>query len=158
MVTSFFITQIEEGEDSFLSEQIHSLNLKDTTSMLTMTTNTYFPVETTKPTMMASNINTDDEVFPLEVYSTTAIGATNSTPDSCTPTLNPVDHSKLLEFNGYQVQQYHETSYNKNPKYLLAMAHEIINPNPVFCLHLMVNHLVCVLSIRKMNISLVTHI
>ena len=79
MVTPFFITQIEDGEESILSEQIHSLNLKDTTSMPTMTTNTYFPVETTHTTMMASNKNIDDKVFPLEVYSTAAIGATTST-------------------------------------------------------------------------------
>ena len=93
MVTPVFITQIKEREDSFLSEQTHSLIFKDTTSMLTMTTNTYFPVETTKPVMMASNINTDDKVFPLEVYFTTVIGATSLTTTSCTPILNPVDHS-----------------------------------------------------------------
>ena len=60
MVTPVIITQIEEGEESILSEQIHSLNLNNTTSMSTMTTNTYFPVETTHPTMMASNKNMYD--------------------------------------------------------------------------------------------------
>ena len=95
MVIPVFITQIEEGDDSILSEQIHSLNLKDTTSMSTMTTNTYYPVETTKPTMMASDINTEDKVFPLEVYSTAAIGTTSLTTASCTPILNPVDQSYI---------------------------------------------------------------
>ena len=136
MVTLVFIKQIEEGEDSFLLEQIHSLNLKDTTSMLTMTTNTYFPVEMTKITMMASNKNTDDEVFPLEVYSMVAIDATSSTFDSCTPALHPVDRSKLLEIDANQTQQYHETSCNKNPKFLLAMAHKIFNPKTDFSLTL----------------------
>ena len=96
MMAPVFITQIKEGEDSLLSEQIHSLNLKDTTSMSTMTTNTYFPAETTKLTMMASNKNMDDKVFPLEVYLTVTIGATSSTPDSCTPPLNPVSYSKSM--------------------------------------------------------------
>ena len=136
MVTPVFITQIEEGEDSFLLEQIHSLNLKDTTSMSTMTTNTYFPVETTKLTIMASNKNMNGEVFPLEVYSTTAIGATSSTPDSFTPAPNPVDRSKFLKIDAYQAQQYHETSCNKNPNFLLAMAHDIINPKTGFPLTL----------------------
>ena len=45
MVTPVFITQIEDEEHSVLSEQIHSLNLKDTTSVSTMATNTYIPKE-----------------------------------------------------------------------------------------------------------------
>ena len=132
MVTPVFITQIEVEEDSILSEQIHSLNLKNTTSMLTMTTNTYFPVETTKPTMMMSNINTDNKVFPLEVYSTKTIGTTSLTTTSFTQILNSVDHSKLLGFDVYRAQQYHEITCNENPNFLPAMAHEIINPKTGF--------------------------
>ena len=45
MVTPVLITQIEDEEHSVLSEQIHSLNLKDTTSVSTMATNTYIPKE-----------------------------------------------------------------------------------------------------------------
>ena len=89
-------------------------------------------METTQPTMIASNKDMNDKVFPLEVYSTAAIGATTSTRESSTPILNPVNHSKLLDINDYQAKQYHEISCNKNPKFLLAMAHNIINPKTGF--------------------------
>ena len=53
MVTPVFITQIEDEEHSFLSEQIHSLNLKDTTSMSTKAFNTYIPQRKAPSTVTA---------------------------------------------------------------------------------------------------------
>ena len=131
MVTLVFITQIEEEEESILSEQIHSLNLKDTTSMSTMTTNTYSPVDKTQTATMASTINTN-KVFHTQVYLTAAIGSTCLSTTYCTPSLNHLDPSVSLRLNYYQAQQYHETTCNKNPKSLLAIAHEIIDPKTGF--------------------------
>ena len=90
MVTPVFITQIEDGEETILSEQIHSLNLKDTTSMSTTTMNTYYSAEMTHPTMMASTKDKDDDVFPQAMYLTATIGATTATRESSAPILNPV--------------------------------------------------------------------
>ena len=132
MVTPVFITQIEEEEETILSEQINFLNLKDTTSMSIATMNTYYAAEMTHPTMMASTKDKDDDVFPQAVYSTAIIGTTTAIRDSGTPLLNPVVHMKLLDINDYRAKQYYETSCKINPKFLLAMAHDIINPKTGF--------------------------
>ena len=132
MVTPVFITQIEEEEESNLSEQILPLNLKDSTSsMSTMTTNTYSPADKTQSTTMAFNINTD-KVCPTQVYSTMDIGTTSLTTTYSTPSPDPVDPFAFLGFDYYQAQYYHETTCNKNPKSLLAMAHDMINPKTGF--------------------------
>ena len=117
MVTPVFITQIEGGEETILSEQIYSLVLKDTTSMSTTTMNTYYFAKMTHPTMMASTEHKDDDVFPQAVYLTATIGVTTTSHKSSTPLLNPVVYSKLLDINDYQAKQYYETSCNMNPKF-----------------------------------------
>ena len=189
MVTPVFITQIEDEEHSVLSEQIHSLNLKDTTSMSTKAFNTYIPqgkapstvtartkkkgndvfpsplylptsigatTETWEPvptdttsmssmaldpyhppelsftSVMGTNQTTYDEDYPQPVFSNTSIGATIASRESSTSCMNPDYHIKLLNINIYQAKQYYETTCNKNPKFLLAMAHGIINPKTGF--------------------------
>ena len=101
MVTPFFITQIEDEEETILSEQIHSLHLKDTASMSIATLNTYYDIEMTPPAMMASTDDTNDDVFPEAVCLTAIIGASAATRDSGTPLQNPVVHEKFLDINGY---------------------------------------------------------
>ena len=132
MVTPVFITQIEDEEETILSEQIHSLHLKDTASMSIATLNPYYDNEMTPPAMMASTDDTDDNVFPEAVCLTAIISASAATRNSGTPLQNPVVHEKFLDINDYRTKQYYETSCNMNPKFLLAMAHDIINPKTGF--------------------------
>ena len=69
MVTPVFITQIEDGEETVLSEQIHSLQLKDTTSISIPTLNTYCDNGMTPSSLMASTDDSMDDVFPEAVLS-----------------------------------------------------------------------------------------
>ena len=109
---------------------------KNTTSMSSMAPDTYHPPEMSLTTVMGSNQTTYDEHYPQPVFSNSSIGATIARRESSTPCMNPDDHIKLLNINVYQAKQYYETSCNKNPKFLLAMAHEIINPKTGFPLTL----------------------
>ena len=189
MVTPVFITQIEEEDHSFLTEQVHSLNLKDTTSVMTMATNTYIPREKASSTVTAHTHTNGTDMFPLPLYSTASIGATAKTgepvmkdtttmsnittepyhpPETSTTSLmrinrtidddnypqpvfsnsssgatlpnhessttymNPDIRIKLRNITFYQAEQYYESSCKKDPKFLLAMAHGIINPKTGF--------------------------
>ena len=101
MVTPVFITQIEDEEANILSEQIHSLHLKDTVFMSIPTLNTYCDNGMTPFSMMASTDDTKDDVFPEAVCLSGIIGATAVTRDSGTPLHNPVVHEKFLDINDY---------------------------------------------------------
>ena len=79
MVTPVFITQIEEEDHSFLSEQVHSLNLKDTTSVMIMATNTYIPQEKAPSTVTAHAHTNGNDMFPSPLYSTTSFGTSAKT-------------------------------------------------------------------------------
>ena len=88
--------------------------------------NTYSSVDRTRTTVMASNIYTN-KILPIQVYLTAAIGTTGLTTSYYTLSLNSLDPSVFLRLDYYQAQQYHENLCNKNPKYLLVIAHETIN-------------------------------
>ena len=132
MVTPVFITQIEDEEETILSEQIHSLHLKDTASMSIPTLNPYCDKEMTPPPMMASTDGTMDDVFPEAVCSSGTISVTAVTRDAGPPLHNAVIDEKFFDSNDYRAKQYYETSCKMNPKFLLAMAQDIINQKTGF--------------------------
>lgn len=82
--------------------------------------------------VMRINRTMYDENYPQPVFSNSSSGATIASHESSTSCMNPVDHIKLLNITVYQAEQYYETSCKKNPKFLLAMAHGIINPTTGF--------------------------
>ena len=132
MVTPVFITQIEDGEETVLSEQIHSLQLKDTASISIPTLNTYCDNGMTPSSLMASTDDSMDDVFPEAVLSSEKAHITPLTSDSGPPLHSPVVHRNLLDINDYRAKKYYESTCKMNPKVLLAMAHNIINPKTGF--------------------------
>lgn len=74
-------------------------------------------------------------MFPTTSFSSETIGSislpnitTGGTPLRGTPLLNHSNSPLSEEWECCRAQLYYEHSCHKNPRFLLAMAHDIINP------------------------------
>ena len=165
MVTPVFITQTQDDDQSFLSDQIHDLKLLDTTSMSTLTKRTsHFTEECTASAMallpfekgfafpIKANCKLDATPTtskPLYLNSETMFPTTSFSPETVRSVSSPnittyhtplrgitlPNHSNTTsseEWECCRAQPYYEHSCKNNPRFLLAMAHDVINPQTGF--------------------------
>lgn len=165
MVTPVFITQTQDDDQSFLSDQIHDLKLLDTTSMSTLTKRTsHFTEECTASATallpfekgfafpIKANCKSDATPTtskPLYLNSETMFPTTSFSPETVRSISSPnittchtplrgitlPNHSNTTsseEWECCRAQPYYEHSCKNNPRFLLAMAHDVINPQTGF--------------------------